>query len=235
MAVTFQEFCDGELVEVEITRGGDLVLHGYDSLEEDAVLNEMGYEASRCLYLVQQWEREPITVIVKMLYLDLDLSLLLAVDWVRHAIGHLDEQEVSDLRRAETFALLESIENVAHDHIDRLEASDIWKRHVAIREGRFDFYPSIDVVEVAKAAGYAMKASSTVAAIKTDTLTYQYQQAMEFIRNSLGGCALRSRNSVGFNNISGQKREALWQIKRFVDVMEAKQEGEPYPPLEETE
>jgi hypothetical protein len=235
MAVVFQEFCDGQLVEVEITRGGDLILHGYDNLEEDAVLSEMGYEETRCLKLVRQWEREPIPIILKTLYLDLDLSLLLAVDWVRHVIEQFDEESISDLRRAETFSILKSIENVAHDDIDRLEASAIWKRHVAIREGRFDFHPSIDVVEVAKAAGHAMKAASTVAAIKTDTLTYSYHQAMDHIRNSLKNCALTVRGVARFDNIRRRQREALWQIRRFVDVMKAKQEGEPYPPLRATE
>lgn len=233
LSFIFLEPCGEQLVDVEITRGGDLILHEYD-IDEDITLEEMGYETSRCLQLVKDWEEEPVRVLVDRMYLDFDVALRLGVDWVRHVIEQLTEEEQEQLETAQVYEMLEMIEGVAHDEFDRIAMSRLWKHHVSIREGRFDFFPTIRAVTVAKSAGSVMRAASTVAAIKKDALNYSYQQAVSFIKDNLTKAAVAVRKD--FKSQEEREEEGLWQIRRFVDVITAVQSKKKrYPPLEATE
>jgi hypothetical protein len=216
--------CDDEVVEIEVNRDGDLIFYDYD-IDEDLALVEIG-ERSQCGEMAIDWETKPITVLLRMMYLDQELALLLAADWVQHAFEQLSDEEQEESEPIQTEQMLEQIRAVAHHSGDKLLIGDLWRRHVKNREGHELFRPSLRMYNVGRAAGSALAAASGFAYPGF----VNYVEQMNSFRDSLG----RASGFACAGSIDAVN-ERSWQIRRFVDVMGSHQRREPYPSLEATE
>lgn len=86
MSIFLQLPCEEDgLATIEITNDGEMVFVEYD-IEQDIVLEEMGYEAGLCLSVLRSWERDPIAFLCRSDVIPTNLLGFVTCQWAADAV-----------------------------------------------------------------------------------------------------------------------------------------------------
>jgi hypothetical protein len=87
MSIFLQLPCEeGGLATIEITNDGEMVFVDYD-IEQDVVLEEMGYETPLCLEILREWERAPIDFLCRSDVIPTNLLGFVTCQWAAEALA----------------------------------------------------------------------------------------------------------------------------------------------------
>jgi hypothetical protein len=216
--------------EVEVFHDGHLEFLDYD-IEYDKACLEFKYPETSALKLLKTWDDNAPLVISELMQIHINYIALLALDWAEHVAdayvvyGH-DKRGGADK--------LVSILNSTRHQISILE-NEVTKENIlnleALARGAYSKigeHPSEEAKYAARATYHAImvlikskryanpraEASSVAACAKSTNLEYLYLVLME--------------------DEQAAKKEELWQIRRFVDCMEAVGQGFDWPDMKVT-
>jgi hypothetical protein len=216
--------CQGETHEVEITDDGEVFVLDHD-IEEELAMAAFGAELPGCLKFVEVWNEEsPIEAITYHAGLDAPTLVLLAADWVEHVLWIYEELLMVDRSPRTALKITRRLQRgeeprwrtkqaIAYS----LAAAKLAKTWTAARSG---------ATLVGEASNYVVRGF-----MQPDEASYAAKMAAMAARTAVGWYA--SADKQTFNEAAADE-ERDWQVRRFIDVMNAIQNDEPWPPLEAT-
>jgi len=215
-------------IPVEVTRSGDLIFPDHD-IEYDISMEEFGEPETTQLILYKHWKREAPSTLCWYFEIDFKTMILLAADWAEHSMHvyadyiHNKYEKGMHLKSA-----LEVVREYAKSDFDFKFKSIVFQKDTYVHQlVSYQFYaPARDaaravwcVVNGSLAPG-ADNARATLE-IASDTAA----QAVGMYDPGLPQVFNPVTDPIKF------EREQDWQIRRFVDVMEALQAGKTWPSL----
>lgn len=219
MSVIFTAQYEGQGFQVEITRGGDLkFLDYYDiyyDIEYDLAMAEFGEPETNAVKLLNEWKHSPIDTIFRRIGIEKREFISLAADWAEHVLRIFQQYDKDDespefaIQAARRYVELIGTPFEQNARVTASAAADS-AFSAAVRA-------SLEAAE-AQAAWAAAEAAWTVTALTApDAAAKVASHAAEAMGQLRGDKAKTS--------------EISWQVRRFVDCMEAVQWGQPWPPL----
>lgn len=215
MSASFEIFSpDHETVRIEILKDGNLYFPDND-IEYDITMTEFGEPETFAIQLFREWNSDRIEFILERLELSKQTIVMLAADFADHVLPLFEKEFPADgrprksIEGARIYASSIETEGERQNSIKAFElamkADDA--RHMAAGSGtRSSLYAAYAAMSAGLAAGSHAPAENTV----MSTASYAANAALNW------------------------NEEYNWQIRRFVDCMEALQAGKPWPPLEIT-
>lgn len=225
-----------EAVKVEITRSGNLLFPNVD-IEYDLAMAEFGEPKTPEIDLYEKWKKCDASVIVRNLFnIDSNTLVLLAADCAEHVL-HLFESYSHGNMRARY--ALESIRYFVGS-----EAMDLTKNILSpgdIRGTLLSMWTEIS--KDTRAPAYAAAKALQSVARATAGAELQLIQVASAWQEEVVESLLAARTAAGYQAsvkvsskefVLAAEAERLWQIRRFVDIMEADRAKKPWPPLRVT-
>lgn len=212
MSAVFIADSFGEKFQVEITREGQMIFLDHD-IEYDIAMAEFGEPESHAVTLRNQWIENPCDIMALDLDVERPYLLLLAADWIERTVETFKKN-----RSAETVtSLKQAIDAIKKFATGKIGKARLMKLTTATRK-----HGSSAMV----AANNAVKAalSDNVVDFSLALQGVAFTAPLEFIHHDPKP---QSHKEV----VEIQRKEAAWQIRRFVDCMEAVQAGKRWPPL----
>jgi hypothetical protein len=237
MSVYLPVHCRGEEHELEISDTGELLVLDHD-VEEELAMAAFGAELPRCMVIVDTWKAKGPMKAIGMSPLHGVIHpwtlALVALDWAEHVLPYFERAHPGDMRA-----------------------------RAAIEASR-DFMAARAGVAQVKGAGKALSpgketavtdANALQSAMWAATWSTSWTDALESwarvevpkwasrvaIWGSRGVAYLalapgRQSSYEAYNMWQyANNRERQWQLRRLLDVLQAADRGEPYPPLEATQ
>lgn len=218
MSVIFTAQYKGERFQVEITRDGDLIFLDHD-IEHDIAMAEFGDPETIAVRLSKKWQERPASVICKNLGLSISELAHLTIDWAETLLPVFEKTNRLDARLRNAIIYSRRL-------IEGKTTKDIADEFaLSARDTTFEYFG------LKKQIAVAVHEASVVAA-----LAYSLTQKLSPFDESSHIRRLRLsaiKASIAAGNVGGTVQRH-WQIRRFVDCMEAVQAGKPWPPLEAT-
>ena len=235
MSVIVTAYYNGGIFEVEIFRDGSLAFPGRN-IEYEQTAAALGEQPSPVLQFEHLWEsepQEPAVLIFHFLEIEKTYKIKFAADCVEH-VAHFYQEIQKDNK-------VNNIVEMIMKFIDgKLEL-------VKIQDARYDINNFVTAAE--ENDSFRWFTACEAAAAASEWLAYGVEHGLD--RSERGGlntlelAASMSRESAATGNSgntdhgSEKWKQALlderdWQIRRFVDCMEAIGQGLPWPPLEAT-
>jgi len=219
MSVVIETTYEGETFEVEVFHDGHIEFPGLN-LEHEQAMAEFSNSESAVLRLYYLWGKSPTKVIFENLELPENSNALLAADYAEHVLHLYKNKYSGDLRPR--------------------KAIDATRKFVA---GEID-QPTLGKAaeaawEAAEAGARAAAAAAAAWAAAAAAAAWAAAGAEAAWAARAARAAAEAARNVSSNSDSpewqqGRDAEVAWQIRRFVDVMEAIGQGLPWPPLETT-
>lgn len=232
--------CHGTEVVAEINRAGELILHDYDPVFEQALI-EFGEEKTTCYQIYRGWADLPAEIIIS----HFDISEVVLAKFILDCAEHVSwilstariygwnakfKQEALDLAREfinkQQFFYLRG-KGVTEK--ERLELLDL-RAAVSLKQKSIPFSSRISPSGFAALAlSQALKLSLQMAGSLGSGFGYVPREiAIEVVSDSDHAYSLKhGKKSRGL-------KERVWQVRRFIDVMSAIKHEQPWPPLKWT-
>ena len=222
-----------EMLEVEIFRDGAMEFPGRDFRYELAMA-EFSPPRTVAVRLYERWKKEPELVIFGHLELPDNSIVGLAADFAEHVLQNYEKHHDDNRLR---IAIESARKYVSGEMTDPYVLGNIsWN---AISAGfESEFTASDHGRFAAHAAGAAANAASVLLRNAADADFKSVGAAMIAALNAKKFMAYSA--CIGFIDTNSEEwkqayqEESLWQIRRFVDCMEAVGQGLPWPLLEAT-
>lgn len=231
MSAIFDVFYDNTVFLVEIGRDGTMViLEPKVSLEYDIAFVAMGGNESPALKLTRRWEADPISVTTSYLIGQGQKRFqlyLLSLDWAEHVLYIYKAMFPGQHKR-----LLKMLQTARGAYRSGAHATTLIKNQV----------------NACATAAVDLANSHTLHTYHKQTTAWSAWHAVTALSNAVhedpNNCAYRAASATA--RIKGleqgteafeiaTKKERAWQIRRMVDIVEATNEGKPWPPMEATE
>jgi len=248
MSLVFEKELNDKPVQVEVTREGDLVFPDHD-IAHDLAACEFGYPKTDAVYLYESWKDDPVGALLVQLSrnnIDEKTIALIAIEWAKHVLPIFERMNPKSRRPRILLDASKSFLDGTMSHFSfkhlRTRLKDLGAGY-----GSRNIGPQTGSVLARLASHGASKAA--ILASKSATATFDIAH----------GVANLSRNAAGYdfcvsNNVStagsiisrlggaflfdisqalkdAEKRESDWQIRRFVDVVEAVSQGLDWPDI----
>ena len=255
MSLIFEKKLDGKTMQLEVTRDGELVFLDHD-ISYDLAACEFGYKKTDSVYLHESWNDDPVgTLLVKLSrnVIEEKTIALIAIEWAEHVLP-IFEYWHSRSRRPRF--LLKASKEFILGKMSYLDFQALRRKHNDLGSGygSRQIGPQTGSI-LARLASYS---ASTVAlyADKSKSATFDMTHGVANLSHSASGYDFCLRNDLStagkpVHRVQGlyggattfdrsqaikdaEKVESNWQLRRFVDVMEALGQGLPWPPLEAT-
>jgi hypothetical protein len=223
---------NGETFDVEVFHDGHIEFPDRDLQSEQAMEEFYKYD-SAVLQFRKEWERDPISLIAEAMWVVDEPFVLFMTDCAEHTLPILAKNniELSGVRRD-----LEIVRKVASAGVDAPEDQ-------LLMQELFVLSSAIDAMAGSLAgrdreSASAMWAIAEVADVKQPV--WRQNNPAEWGQYEL--CTYAADNAVRAvefhapypKHKAHKAREILWQVRRFVDVMEALGRGKPWPPFKRT-
>jgi len=235
MSVILEANIWDQKIEVEIFHDGTMGFPGYD-IQHDFAAHEFGYPETNAMKIYTRWQKMPIHVLVKNLIKrdDWKTMALLLIDWAEHVLP-IFERSLDELLKKtnhskyttpkQPFGPRLTIE-LARDFLinARPEDPEFLNKRTALQHAEFEaeYWDT-----VARQNGFDA-AAEAAAASKHAALTASRRQM--FVTMMSETVAQYAIEAAEHDSGHGAKEQA-WQIRRFVDVMEAVGQDRPWPPM----
>jgi hypothetical protein len=222
----------GETFEVEISHDGSLEFLNYNITHDQAAL-EFGYPVTVAINLLEAWNDDALFVICVLTQIPINYIARLALDWAEHVADAYTAYGYYDRGGADK---LVSILNSARRQIGALEDEvtneTILNLKVLQRGANEKLGEHPD--QIARHAAHATWSALAV-------LPASNRISDTGGRRMASAAAERARSTkaeyihlVLMENEEAAKKEELWQIRRFVDCMEAVGQGFDWPDMKVT-
>lgn len=222
-----------EAVKVEITRSGDLLFPNAD-IEYDLAMAEFGEQKTPEIDLYEKWKVCDATVIVRKLFnIDSNTLVLFAADCADHVL-HLFESYSQGNMRARY--ALESIRYFVGS-----EAMDLTKNILSPGDLRgILLFMWSEINKDTSQPAYAASQALLSVARATYGADLQLAQVTSAWQDEVVNSILAARKAAGYHAsvkmppkkfLLAVESERLWQIRRFIDIMESNRAKKPWPPL----
>lgn len=234
---TFQ--CHGSDIVAEINRAGELTLHGYDPIFEQALI-EFGEEKTTCYQIYRGWAALPAEMIIS--YFDITSVVLVKfiIDCAEHVSWMLSTERVYGWNakfKQEALGLARELISKQEffyrrgrgvTEKERLELSDL-RAAVSLKQKSFPLTGIGPAGFVATALSSALKLSLEMAGSLGSGFSYTPKEiAIDVVSDADEAYSMKhDKKSRGL-------RERVWQVRRFIDVMSAIEHNQPWPPLKWT-
>jgi hypothetical protein len=211
MSVIVDATYEGETFEVEITHDGELIFLDYNITHDLAAL-EFDYPDTDATKFYAKWQLHPVSAICYNLSLDKDTLRSLAADWAEHVLPFFELEYPEDKRPR---LAIEAARDFVAGKIDRDALDDAG---MAAR-GATSRWPAQMAEEAELAAGAAFWVTAKLAS----------EAASEAASESAWAAEAAARAETNRKAV-----ETAWQIRRFVDCMEAIGQGFDWPDIKVT-
>lgn len=255
MSVIFSIDYETETLRFEISKGGVLKFIDYD-LDYDLSLVEFGEPETNALYLLNSWKFNPITCIIFYFGLSKYEMVMLATDWAEHVLPIFRRYRKKDSRpRDAVRAARKCMELMGSPQgaVAITEASDAVSAVTEVSSRLAALTPTMRKTawkaeaarSVARAAAWVAKAALDAAGAQSGFVIPEFYRTS--VTNALQEVSSEACNAVESAKISTdleasdgelvrvRQEEISWQVRRFVDVIEATRAGKPWPPLDISE
>ena len=207
MSIVFEK--DG--LSVKISRDGEISFPGYDKqLQHDIAVAAMGGEKTLAVILLNRWEFRPAEIMCHQIKLPRDVFVGLAADWAEHVLPAFGGSRLSDYSPSPRMLIDFARSFVAASEEERAGFSMSICRNASRVASGVGGFPK----KAARAAWFAARC-----VCEGGSLTAKNAK----------NAATHAEGAVEDKYV-----ERAWQIRRFVDVLEALKTGKPWPLLEAT-
>ena len=232
MSVIIDATYKGETFEVEISHDGSLEFLNYN-IRHDQAAAEFGYPVTVAIELLDAWKRDATKVISRHGSISMKHLALLALDWAEHVA---DAYKVYGYDKRGGADRLVNILNSARHRIeptgDNVSGENILNLETLAR-GAYDKigeHPSEEAKYAARATYHAI--------MVLPEFKRQDEPVARIVASSAAECARSTSLDYLYlvltENEEAAKKEELWQIRRFVDCMEAVGQGFDWPDMKVT-
>lgn len=249
---SFIEECEGKEVEVIMRDDATLEFIDYD-MDYDLSMVEFGEEHTSCSLLSKDWRKNYISALLNHVIPDPETIMELLYDTVSQALNMAPSVEelgvyLIKARLKRISKLLQGIYHliaVAKDPSNRIlyqlaptyemlqeEQKKLFDTDVDYRKQLNWMHPDTDrhaIAQLSEAAGYTARAARPIAASfnKKTQESYERLNAESAIQ-----CAAWSMTfSKGLKSEKAFERSRLWVLGRFIEIMNAREEGREKAPL----
>jgi hypothetical protein len=252
MSVVFEVTLDDQPVQLEITHEGELIFLDYNITHDLAAL-EFGYPKTSAVFLYERWNAYPLDALLR------DISrrsihnqtiALLAADWAEHVLPiyerwHRGKQGPRDLVEASRAVLRGQIMRRDFMHIKRrLRRLGEGSRNRVIHRGEGAIRARLAAYELSTTVVAVFKNKNWSTFDHAHGVTRHAENAAAYDncdQKDLSPTGEESGRGIGWVRFPpspefqfASQAERAWQIRRFVDVMEAIGQGLPWPDIKVT-
>jgi hypothetical protein len=210
MSIVFEVTLDDQPVQLEITRDGELIFLDYNITHDLAAL-EFGYPDTDATELYAEWQESPVGAICYNLGLDEDTLGSLAADWAEHVLPIFENTHQKDKRPRRA---IEAARDFVAGKIDR----------AVLEKAR----------EAASEAAWAAQAAAWAAGATWAAWAAQAASAQAATTAAKAAAWNASSNIGSAEWQQARVIETAWQVRRFVDCMEAIGQGFDWPDIKVT-
>jgi hypothetical protein len=255
MSLVFEIEFDGETLQIEVTRGGELIFLDHD-IKYDLGQIEFGYPKTDAAEIHESWREDRVgTLLTRLLPGEIEEKTiaLIAIEWAEHVLPIFESFNKKSKRPR---ILLTASRDFVLGNMSHYNFTTLRKKLKDLGAGsaRVSVGPSTGSI-LARRASYSAAKTATLAAILSPNafiMAYdvanlsQRAAAYDFCYlqgASAAGDPIRSQQGPYGGGVTifkrsqefveAEKSETDWQIARFVDVMEAIGQGLDWPPIGE--
>jgi hypothetical protein len=230
MSIVFEVTLDDQPVQLEITRDGELIFLDYNITHDLAAL-EFGYPDTDATKFYAKWQERPVGAICYNLGLDKDTLRSLAADWAEHVLPFFELEYPEDKRPR---LAIEAARDFVAGKIDRDALDDAG---MAAR-GATSRWPAQMAEEAELAAGAAFwvtaKLASESASEAASESAWAAEAAWAAQEAAWAAGAAWAAEAAARAETNRKAVETAWQVRRFVDCMEAIGQGFDWPDMKVT-
>lgn len=237
MSIITNATYSGETFEVEISHDGSLEFLDYNVTHDQAAL-EFGYPETNAVELLKKWNDDALFVICVLTQIPINYIARLALDWAEHVADAYAAYGYYDRGGADK---LVSILNSARRQIGALEdevANETILNLKVLQRGaneKLGEHPD----QIARHAAHAtwsalavLPASNRISDTQGRRMASTAAEHARSTKAEYAHLVLTERRFM--ENEEAKKKEELWQIRRFVDCMEAVGQGFDWPDMKVT-
>jgi hypothetical protein len=257
MSIVFEIKLDGEHRQGEVTRDGELFFLDYD-INFDIAAQEFGYKMTEAAWLYQRWQADLLNALLHKIpdgVIDNKAVALMSVEYAERVLPIFEPHLPKDKRAR---ALLVASRGLIEGAVDEEHVKSLRRRFRSlgefaekrvIREDEGGVEAGLAAYHVAEIARSAIRELPVPNWFNT-----MQQKLLGIINSSQRAVAYEFCNAHGFETHSGiinqrtgmprfptsdefqaaERSEAMWQVRRFVDVLEAIGQGRDWPDLKVT-
>lgn len=210
----------------EICKNGSMKLIGYDDLEYDLSMHEFGEPATAAVQLLETWQKNPIDFIQHVIFYMIDKRRL-ASDYAQHVLWIYYDRYEDDSRPKQIFKAIDDVisgrlstRGKTWDAVVEMTRSILNK---SAKDGLSTFATDLAARAMRDAVGVATGDENLTSVAKTARAAVGHFHTTRTVTKE---------DIEEFN--AWQKQELAWQVRRFVDCLDAVQSKKPWPPLEDT-
>ena len=225
MSVIVTANFEGETFEVEIFHDGSIEFPDKD-FEHDQVVVALGGKPSAIVRFENDWIEDSIGVVCGRLNLPESSQFLLAADFADHALYIFENKYMDDNRPRQ------AVDAVRNFIANKINASTL-KKHKKLAAKAWDEAQTVWAKTSQEARARDTKWAARMAAwAAVDATTARAYEAAWGAARAAAYHASLDRNSVEWRQ--AYDAEVAWQVRRFVDCMEAIGQGKGWPNMKET-
>ena len=250
MSLIFERPLDGNQAQLEVTLDGKLIFLNCN-IEHDLAALEFGYPETEATEIYAEWQRDPSSALIRTLArddVDNETMALLAIEFAEHVLPiykrwHPEKSGPRDLLDASRGVLLGQVSYREFMSLRRrLRLGDGDSRRVIHRgEGAVRARMAAHLASTAVVAAHK---STWSVAEHTYGTAFHGQSAVAYDdcdQKNLSPTGEESGRGIGWARFHpspefqfASRAERAWQIRRFVDVMEAIGQGFDWPDIRVT-
>lgn len=234
MSVVLPAKIESETVVAEITRDGNIYFPEND-IEYELSMVEFGEEKTKAILLYEEWISTPMDVLCHNMFEAVGNRniALIAADWAEHVLHFFETAFPKDRRPR---AAIKAIRDFYSGHYVPLDIkktlNDVEAAENEVENLNLTAYLAAGAARTALSVLYFSEfRKRTMHAVEYDIKWAATQTSWNAFQ------AYAESFEPGASNLeheAAKKVERDWQIRRFVDCMEAVQSSKPWPPLKRT-
>lgn len=210
---------------IEIGKDGNIYFPDND-IEYDLTMTEFGEPRTFAIELFEEWNFDKIEFILEKLGLSKQTMIMLSADFAEHVLHFFEEVFPEDDRPRRS-----------------IEGARIYALSIETESERLNSKKAFELAMMADGARSMVAGSGTYSALNAAYAAAQAGFAAgshvrtEHTVANVASYAAKSTSAPDYYSAgvpSDWGKEYAWQIRRFVDCMEALQAGKPWPPMEIT-
>ena len=223
----------GETLDVEVFHNGHIEFPERDFQYEQAMA-EFAPPGPASVQLYELWKKSPVNVICENLELPENSHVLLAADYAEHVLYIYEDKYPGDLHPRKAIKATRKFTRGEIDLSTLEKAREAareaaWAAEVAARAAAREAAWAAEVA--ARAAAWAVARAARAAARAAEAAEAAWAAA----RTAAWAAAYNISSDTDYVEWQqARDAEVAWQVRRFVDVMEAVGQGLPWPPIEAT-
>ena len=249
MSVIVTANFEGETFEVEIFNDGSLDFPDHD-ITYDQTVAALGGKKPATLKLYEYWHASvgcPLDVISSHIELPIGYFLKLASDWVDHVLYIYERAHNNDSIPRSVIEAVRAYADGKADYLPIANLRTIAGRFVIKHSQKKPLAPDVQVVMAAEWVGWAATYAKDLGEIESLSPSSLFSffdiKTKKELSKSIYQASVKSRSSImpsAKERMDTDKEEMIyanetaWQVRRFVDCMEAVGQGLPWPSMEAT-